>query len=202
MESITFGTTNEAKIKQIGGVLIPAGIRVEGLSDKSIIPGVEEDGKTAVENARKKALVYSKALGKPVFSMDNALYLEGLKPEEQPALHVRRLKDYPERPTDEEMIEYYSKLIGRLGERISGYWEYGICIANPNGSYKETIVKAPRIFVSKRSSAVQNGYPLESLQIEPESGKYMSELTQGESDKFWQKTIGKPVLEFVQSVNL
>lgn len=200
MESITFGTTNEAKIKQISGVLSPAGIKVEGLPNKDIIPDVEEDGKTAVENARKKALAYAKALGKPVFSMDNALYLEGLKPEDQPALHVRRLKGISVRPTDKEMINYYSKLISSLGERISGYWEYGICIANPDGSYKETVVRAPRIFVSKRSPVVQNGYPLESLQIEPESGKYMSELTQEESDKFWQETIGKPVLEFVQSV--
>lgn len=202
METLTFGTTNEAKIKQIGGVLLPDGIKVVGLPDKNIIPEVVEDGKTAVENARKKALAYSQALGKPVFSMDNALYLEGLKPEEQPALHVRRLKGYPERPTDEQMIEYYSKLIDNLGERVNGYWEYGICIANPDGQYKEIVVRAPRIFVSKRSSVVQNGYPLESLQIEPESGKYMSELTQDESDKFWQRTIGKPVLEFVQSINL
>ncbi len=202
MESITFGTTNEAKIKQIGGVLSLIGIQVEGLPNKNIIPEVEEDGKTAVENARKKALAYAKALGKPVFSMDNALYLEGLKPEEQPALHVRRLKGIPTRPTDQEMVDYYSKFIGKIGDRVNGYWEYGICIANPDGNYKETVVRAPRIFVNKPSTVVQNGYPLESLQIEPESGKYMSELTQEESDKFWQKTIGKPVLEFVQSVNL
>ncbi len=69
METLTFGTTNEAKIKQIGGVLLPVGIKVEGLPDKNIIPEVVEDGKTAVDNARKKALAYSKALGKSVFSM-------------------------------------------------------------------------------------------------------------------------------------
>jgi XTP/dITP diphosphohydrolase len=200
MKSIIFGTTNEAKIKQIGGVLIPHGIEVSGLSQEDTID-ILEDGKTAVENARKKALTYAKAIGQPVFSMDNALYLDGLKPDEQPALHVRRLKGYSSRPTDDEMVEYYSKLIGNLGEKINGYWEYGICIASPDGKYKETIVRAPRIFVSKRSNVVQKGYPLESLQIEPRSGRYMSELTQQESDKFWQKTIGEPVLKFVQSVN-
>ena len=199
MESITFGTTNEAKIKQISGVLSPAGIHVEGLPDKNIIPEVIEDGKTAVENARKKAIAYAKALGKPVFSMDNALYLDGLSPEEQPALHVRRLKGYSEKPTDEEMIEYYSKLFCRLGEKVNGYWEYGICIANPDGSYKETIVRTPRIFVSKPSIIIQPGYPLESLTIDLGSGKYMSELKKEEHDAFWQKAIGQPILEFVRT---
>ncbi|HET7098984.1 MAG TPA: non-canonical purine NTP pyrophosphatase [Patescibacteria group bacterium] len=202
MKEIIFGTTNEAKIKQIKGALSPAGVIVEGIQNKESLPEVVEDGKTAVENARKKAIAYAKTLGKPVFSMDNALYLDGLPPEKQPGLNVRRINGYTERPTDEQMINYYSKLIASLGNRIDGYWEYGVCIAAPDGRYQETIIKTPRIYVSEPSSVIQNGYPLESLQIEPVSGKYMSELTQGEQDMFWQKAIGQPLLEFVQSVNL
>lgn len=201
MKEIIFGTTNEAKIKQVRGALQPAGINVFGVENKEMLPEVVEDGTTAIENARKKAIVYAKALGKPVFSMDNALYLEGLSPEKQPGLNVRRINSYTERPTDQQMIDYYSELIKSLGERVSGYWEYGVCIATPDGQYKETIIKAPRIYVSKPSPVIQPGYPLESLQIEPESGKYMSELTQEEQDKFWQKAIGKPLLEFMESVN-
>lgn len=67
IKQITFGTTNEAKIKQIRGALAPAGIEVNGVIDKSALPEVVEDGKTANENARKKALAYAKALGKTVF---------------------------------------------------------------------------------------------------------------------------------------
>ena len=202
MKEILFGTTNEAKIKQVSGVLAPAGIKVRGITNKEMLPDVEEDGKTAIENARKKALAYAKALGELVFSMDNALYLEGLYPEKQPGVNVRRIDGYLERPTDEQMIDYYSKLIASLGDRINGYWEYGICIATPEGRYWEAIVKAPRIYVSEPSQTIQPGYPLESLQIEPESGKYMSEMTQEEQDIFWQKAIGRPLLEFVQSVDL
>lgn len=201
MRELIFGTKNEAKIKQIGGVLTPIGVKVVGLPDINL-PDIEENGTTAVENAIKKAVSYSKILNDIVFSMDNALYLEGLKPSEQPALHVRRLDGYSARPTDNEMISYYSKLIGKLGNKINGYWEYGICVANPDGNHQETVVRAPRIFVSKPSSVIQTGYPLESLQIEPETGKYMSELSQKESDLFWQKTIGKPVLDFIKSINL
>lgn len=202
MKEILFGTTNEAKLKQVSGALAPAHIVVRGITNKEILPDVEENGKTAIENARKKALVYAKALGKLVFSMDNALYLDDLPAEKQPGLNVRRINGHTERPTDEQMIAYYSQLIASLGNRINGYWEYGVCIATPDGRYQETSIKAPRIYVSEPSSVIQPGYPLESLQIEPESGKYMSELTQEEQDTFWQKAIGKPLLEFVQSIDL
>lgn len=202
MKEIVFGTTNEAKIKQVRGALVPAGIAVEGVKDKSILPEVVEDGKTASENARKKSLAYAKALGRTVFSMDNALYFEGLPAERQPGLNVRRINGTSERPTDEQMLEYYSKLIGELGGRINGYWEFGICIANPQGEYEETLIKSPRIFVSEPSKSMVVGYPLESIQIEPESGRYIAEMSQDEQDLFWQNAIGKPLVEFVQNVKI
>lgn len=199
MKELTFGTTNEAKIKQIRGALVPAGIDVNGVADKSLLPEVIEDGKTANENARKKALAYSKTLGKTVFSMDNALYINGLADDKQPALNVRRI-DGRTATTDEEMIVYYSKLIDSLGGKTEGYWEFGICIATPNGEYKETTIKSPRTFVSTPTTKRQAGYPLESIQIDPATGKYIADMTQQEQDAFWQQAIGEKLLEFVKSV--
>lgn len=202
MKEITFGTTNETKIKQIRSALSPAGIIVNGVSDKSLLPEVIEDGKTASENARKKSLAYAKALDQTVFSMDNALYLDGLDPKEQPALNVRRIGGTTSRPTDQQMLEYYSKLIERLGGKVNGYWEFGICIASSKGEFKETVIKSPRTFVNTPSKVMIEGYPLESIQIDPVSGKYVSEMTQVEQDIFWQNAIGKQLLEFVQKVKI
>jgi inosine/xanthosine triphosphate pyrophosphatase family protein len=199
MKELTFGTTNEAKIKQIRGALAPANIEVNGVTDKSLLPEVVEDGKTANENARKKALTFAKALGRIVFSMDNALYINGLPNDKQPALNVRRI-DGKTATTDEEMIEYYSKLIESLGGKAEGYWEFGICIATPEGDYKETTIKSPRTFVSTPTTNRQAGYPLESIQIDPASGKYIADMTQEEQDIFWQQAIGEKLLEFVKSV--
>ena len=67
MKELTFGTTNEAKIKQIRGALAPAEIDVNGVADKSLLPEVVEDGKTANENARKKALAICKDFRKNSF---------------------------------------------------------------------------------------------------------------------------------------
>ncbi len=91
MTTITIGTTNPAKVAQIAGALAPIGIEVVGVVDKKLLPEVIEDGTTVQENARKKAVSYAKALSRRVFSMDNALYLDGLSPQDQPGIHVRRI---------------------------------------------------------------------------------------------------------------
>ncbi len=196
MKKLIMGTTNPAKINQLYDCLIPFGINVVGVEDKSLLPYVEEDGKTVEENARKKALAYARALGQRVISMDNALYIDGLSDEQQPGIHVRRIngKDVND---DEELLNHFQKLISSLGDNVSGYWRFGICIADPNGKLWETVIKSPRLFTSVRSNSVVPGYPLESNQIEPETGKYISEMTKDEQAQFWQKAIGKQLVEFV-----
>lgn len=201
MKVILFGTTNKAKIEQVRGVLATVNIEVRGV-DKGKLPDVAEDGKTAVENARKKAKAYAKALGVTVFSMDNGLYIEGLQAEKQPGLNVRRMSGYPDRPTDGQMLEYYSKLIKDMGGRVKGYWEFGLCVATPDGITWETTIKSWRTFVSEPCGRMVEGYPLESIQIEPESGMYIAEMTQEEQDVFWQKAIGEPLVIFFQSIDL
>ncbi len=98
------------------------------------------------------------------------------------------------------MIEYYSKLIDNLGGKAEGYREFGICIATPEGNYKETIIKSPRTFVSTPTTNKQAGYSLESIQIDLATNKYIADMTQEEQDMFWQQAIGEKLLEFVESV--
>ena len=94
MKTLIVGTTNPAKVAQIRDALAPIGVQVEGVADKKLLPEVVEDGKTVQENARKKATAYAKALGRIVFSMDNALFLDDLAPENQPGIHVRLLSGF------------------------------------------------------------------------------------------------------------
>ena len=147
MREITFGTQNKAKVDQINGGLSGTDISVVGIPEGTPKIEVEENGKTALENAHKKATAYAKQLGKIVFAMDNALYFKDLPTEEQPGLHVRRFRDKT-RPNDSEMIAYYKDLISKIGgPEVDGWWEFGICIANPNGSCNETTIISPRKFV-------------------------------------------------------
>ena len=199
MKELLFATSNQAKVKQLQGVLAPIGISVIGV-EKSQLPVVDEDGKTLQENARKKALAYAKAFNRTVLAMDNGLYFDDLLPEEQPATHVRRIGHGTRDATDEEMLNYYADLVQRFGETIKGRWEFAICVATPAGELQETTVISPRIFTKKVSSQIVPGYPLESIQLDPDSGRYISEMSKEEQDAFWLKVIGKKMQDFFKSI--
>ena len=195
---LIFGTKNQAKINQIKGALIGLNIEIVGLPDIDLSE-IAEDGKTAQENAKKKALGYSRILNQPVLSMDNALYIDGLPKEKQPGINVRKINNRTDRPSDQELLNYYSKLINNLGKKVNGHWEFALCISTPEGKIKEDTIISPRTFVSKSSNKTVEGYPLESIQIDLESGKYISEMTQEEQNQFWQKAIGGPLKEFIKN---
>ncbi len=202
MKQIVFATTNEAKVKQLQGALAPIGVAVTGVKDKASFRPVEEYGNTAQENARKKAVTYARQLGVTVLSMDNALYFDKLPLAEQPGLHVRRIGRGVERPSDHELLTYYAGLIRKFGEQTTGRWEFAICVATPDGVVHETTIVSPRTFTSVPSSKIIDGYPLESIQIDPTSGKYISEMSQAEQDIFWQDAIGKPLQNFILNIPL
>lgn len=199
MKKLIMGTTNPAKVAQMSDALMPIGVQVERVADKSLLPDVIEDGMNVQENACKKATAYAKALGHTVLSMDNALFLDGLAPEEQPGIHVRRIGG-SFAATDAELLDHGIALIESLGGNATGHWEYGVCIADPNGKISETTIRTPRVFTSKRSEKSVPGYPLESIQIDPETSKYISEMTPGEMAIFWQRTLGNHLCTFVSSV--
>src|SRR3989338_10724264 len=113
MKKLIMGTTNQAKIAQMRDALVSAGIQVEGVADKKLLPEVVEDGTTVQENARKKATAYAKALGQTVISMDNALFFDGLAPADQPGIHVRRIGG-GKAATDEEVLDHPLAPVGSL----------------------------------------------------------------------------------------
>jgi inosine/xanthosine triphosphate pyrophosphatase family protein len=197
-KKLVFGTSNPSKILQVRAVLADLGIDIEG---SNLEVQVEEDGATAQANAVKKALAYAAAgPGDTFLAMDNALYLEGLPPERQPGMYVRRLPGVV-RATDEQMIQHYAAIVHELGggaESIGGHWEFGVAIVTAEGNLFQDTIRSPRRFVAVPSPKAVPGYPLESIQIEPESGAYISEMSPDEQDNFWRRAIGAPLAAFIQ----
>jgi XTP/dITP diphosphohydrolase len=196
-KELIFGTGNKAKIRQVQDALGESAI-VRGISEFSVDIEIDEDGTTAQENARKKAIAYAKALGRTVFAMDNALYFKGLEDKDQPGLYVRRVGGI-ERSSDEEMVQIYKELIRSHGGQLEGWWEYALSIARADGTSVEDSIISPRLFVAEASKKIVPGYPLESVQIDPETGKYVSEMTSEEQILFWQRSIGEPLNRFIQT---
>jgi inosine/xanthosine triphosphate pyrophosphatase family protein len=200
MNELVIGTSNPAKKQMIRSALLPLGLAVRGTDDYGIALDVEEDGVTAQANARKKSLAYAQALGRPVLSMDNALYLRGLAEAEQPGVHTGRIGGRPRRATDQELLAHYAALIGRLGSRIDGHWEFAACFATEGGEIFETTIISARTFVGAPSSVMIPGYPLESLQLDLASGKYISEMTPVEQEEFWQRVVGQELCDFIREL--
>lgn len=201
MREIVFASTNPAKVLQISGAL--SGVaNVTGVPNAAQLPEVKEDGKTASENARKKALTYASHLQKTVMSMDNALYIDGLQPEEQPGLTVRTPFGTDHRLSDDEMIKYYSALVARLGGVARVSWDFAVCIATPEGKVQEAVIKQYAKFTSNACAERLPGYPLDSLLINPFTGKYVAQETPEERAEFWEKTMGRELKAFVEKLEV
>ena len=114
---VLFATTNPAKVKKYKKALEEKGIELLTLKDLDINIKVEETGKNAIENAYIKAKSYYEVAHMPTIGMDNCLFVEELSEEEQPGTHVRRING--KELTDEEMIEYYTNLVKKQGDKYS-----------------------------------------------------------------------------------
>jgi 8-oxo-dGTP diphosphatase len=196
---LIYGTRNPSKIAQVQDALKDIDIHVIGLGGIQI--EVEEDGLTPEENARKKAIEYAMAARKPVLSMDAALYFHGIDDVEQPGLYVRRIPNNTQ-ATDDQLITYYTKLINKYGGSLDGYWEFSFALGRPDGTSEAFISQTPRTFVSQPDKNRLPGYPLESIQVDPKSGKYITELSADEQANSWRESLGEPLAMFINQYYL
>ena len=176
---ILYGTTNKGKLQAMRSALESFDIELIGLGDiDSELPCINENGKTPLENAEIKGKAYYEAFHMPVFSCDSGLYFDELQEEEQPGLHVRRVND--KELTDDEMIAYYAALAERHGGRITGRYRNAIYfILDEDHQYSSmdmSIATEPFILVAEPHEKRVEGFPLDSLSIDIETGKYYYDL--------------------------
>ena len=192
---VLFATTNPAKVKKYKKALEEKGIELLTLKDLNINIKVEETGKNAIENAYIKAKTYYEVAHMPTIGMDNNLFIEELSEEEQPGTHVRRING--KELTDEEMIEHYTNLVKKHGEKLTAKWVYGMVIYNGKETKKHTWSKSNFYFVDKPCEKRNPGYPLDSISIVPEFNKYLVELTEEEKSKNKSKNSDDGVIKFI-----
>ena len=176
---ILYGTTNNAKIQVMKNAVASLDIELIGLGDMaSELPSIIENGKTPLENAEIKARAYYEVFHMPVFSCDSGLYFDELQENEQPGLHVRRVNG--KELTDDEMIEYYGSLAEQYGGKITGRYRNAIYfILDENHHYSSmdmSIATEPFILVTEPHPKRVEGFPLDSLSVDIETGKYYYDL--------------------------
>lgn len=202
MPQLLYGTGNPAKLEAMRRRLSSLGIEVIGLKDivnkTEAIPDVIEDGKTPLENARKKALAYHEAFGIPVFSCDSGLYIENIPEELQPGVHVRTVNG--KYLSDDEMIEYYTGLAKKYGDLIVRY-KNAICYVAEDGTVHEAMEESMAserfIITDKPHSTCKKGFPLDSISVDIKTGKYYYDLDESELD---QVAVEDGFLEFFKRI--
>ena len=181
---IIYGTGNMAKVKHMQSMLQNTGIDIIGIKEVlSEVPHVDESGNDPLENAYIKACTYYEILRRPVFSCDSGLYIEGLEDRRQPGVHVRNING--KTLTDEEMIEHYSGLARQLGGSCIAQYRNAICLITGSGriiKYMGEDIFGERFIITTAPHKNRNeGYPLDSLSIDMDSGKYYYDLEQKEA---------------------
>lgn len=195
MKKVLFATTNPAKVKKYKELLAEKGINLITLNDLDFKIDVDETGKDAIENAYIKAKAYYDKVKIPTIGMDNNLFIEELPANEQPGTHVRRING--KELNDDEMIEYYTKLVNAHGGKLTAKWVYGMVICNSDNVEKISWSKDKFYFIDKSCDKRNPGYPLDSITIVPEFNKYLVDLTDEERVQYKKKDNMDQVIEFI-----
>ena len=197
---LLFATTNPAKVKTYKDKLAEKGIELITIKDLGIKININENGKNALENAYIKAKTYYDKTKIPTIGMDDSLFIEGISEEEQPGTNVRRVNG--KRLNDEEMIEHYTKLVKKYGNKLTAKWVYGVVVCTDKGIFKFTWSKDDFYLVDKPIEKRNVGYPLDSISVIPETGKYFAELVEQKDEKYKKKESIEKVINFiVKSLN-
>ncbi len=195
MKELLFATGNPSKIKRFSNKLEKNGIKIVSPKDIGIEIEIEENGKNAIENALIKARSYAKVTNLPVMAMDDNLYLENVPKEKQPGMYVRRVNG--KRLSDNEMIEYYSKLAREYGEygKLTCRWIYGLALISNNKENTYTWSRDDFYMVDKPTNTIDPGYPLNTISINKKLNKYFTDITKEEKEKFQEDE--SDVIEFI-----
>jgi len=186
-KEILFATTNTHKRERFQAYYEPLGLKVLDLKDLRVEVDIVEDGITPEENAVKKALGYYKEVKIPTFAVDYGLYIERFPQEKQPGLFVRRIYGDDREATDEEMLDYYTSELVKVGGESLGKWISSIALVlEPNDIRTENFSRRT-LFTAQRSLRVTPGEPLNSIQIDPNSGRYFTDLSRDEWLKLQQE---------------
>lgn len=181
---LLYGTGNPAKLDAMRHRLAGLGIELIGLKDlkDTELPEIVEDGKTPLENARKKAEAYFHALHMPVFSCDSGLYFDNVSEEDQPGVHVRTVNG--KYLSDEEMTAHYAALAKKYGGLTGRYRNAISLILDETHHYEAmepSMESTPFRMVSTPHPMSKKGFPLDRLSIDLRTGKYYYDLREKEA---------------------
>lgn len=173
---VLIGTTNPSKVKRFEDMLCVYDIEFLTLKDMHIDTEPSENGSSPEENAIIKAKYYGQFFD-TVICNDSGLYFDGipLSDSRQPGLNIRAPQGT--RLDDEEMIDYYSKLVHSMGGKVLAYYLDGIAVYNKGMIYSfmdnGEEVRANAFYMTDLPSDKRHpGWPLDSISLNKNTMTY------------------------------
>jgi XTP/dITP diphosphohydrolase len=175
MKEIVVATRNPGKLREFRSLLAATGWEVLGLADAEIATDAEETGATFLENARQKALTYSRATDLPVLADDSGLEVFALGG--RPGIHSARYAG--DGADDSQRI---AKLLAELEHAAGGREARFVCalaLAHRGGLVLEVEGECRGIITDAPRGA--HGFGYDPVFYFPELGRTCAEL--GEEEK-------------------
>ena len=177
---VLIGTTNPSKKALFEALLAGSGAACCSLTELGVTAEAPETGADPAANAAQKARFYAR-FHDPVVCNDAGLYLLGLPLDDprQPGLRIRTPSG-GKRLDDGEMISWYARLVRGLGGRTLAAYRDGIAVCRDGKLSvwlmgEEAMRERAFVLVDRPSAARRPGWPLDSLSLARETGRYFSE---------------------------
>jgi XTP/dITP diphosphohydrolase len=171
MPKLLLATSNPGKIREYRFLLDGLGYQITTLAEEGIAKAVIESGSNYEQNARLKALTYTKLSQLTALADDSGLEVDALNGE--PGVKSARFAG--ESATDAEKVSFLlAKLNGVPWERRTARFKCVIAIASLGGRAEVCYGKCHGMIALEAKG--ENGFGYDPIFFLPEIGKTMAEL--------------------------
>ena len=170
--TLLVATTNPGKLREILPLLADTRARLVTLADLPAIPEPDESGATFWENARLKALAYSRAAGMPTVAEDSGLVIDALagEPGVRSARFLGTDATYPER-----FAEIFRRVRDVPGAPHTARFVTALAVADGESLIFETETRIEGVLAPAPAGA--HGFGYDPIFLYPPFGKTTGELT-------------------------
>jgi len=187
IEEIVLASTNRGKLAELRAMLAERGgrvgsVRMRGLDEFAPVAPAVEDGPTLEENARAKALYYSRILGRYVLADDSGLEVDALGG--APGVHSARFaapvpgdRAAQDRANNRRLL---GLLAGTPPDRRGARFRCCLCLAGPQGILLEAQGRLEGVIAAAEQGS--NGFGYDPVFWAPQRGKTVALLAAAEKN--------------------
>ncbi len=176
-QTIVVATRNSGKLREYQTLLLPLRCEILSLKDVSISEEVEESGQTFAENAREKAIAYSRLTEFPVLADDSGLEVEALGG--RPGVHSARYAGPG--ASDPDRIRKLLTELGRARGNRDARFVCAIALAQKGNLLLESEGECSGTIISEPRGS--NGFGYDPIFLFPDLGKTFAELGEAEKNR-------------------